>query len=68
MLTADGGVHERWTMEFPSWQLHSFWVPSVDSLNCLTVTIEMPRYLASFSHVLSTRVYAGFVKAIDRRR
>ena len=48
-------------MEFHSWLLHSFWVASVDSMNCLTVTIDMP-CLVSFSRVLSTRVYAGFAR------
>jgi len=61
MLMADDRAVEGWTMEFHSWLLHSFWVASVDSMNCLTVTIDMP-CLASFSRVLSTRVHAGFAR------
>jgi hypothetical protein len=68
MLIADDGASGGWTIDFRSRLLHSFWVASCDSINCLTVTIEMPWYVASFSRVLSTRVYADFVQAIDRRR
>jgi hypothetical protein len=68
MLMADDGASEGWTLDFRSRLLHSLRVASVDSMNCLTVTIEMPWYVASFSRVLSTRVYAGFVQAIDWRR
>jgi hypothetical protein len=44
---ADDLAIEGWTIEFHSRLLHSFWVASVDAMNCLTVTIEMPWYLAS---------------------